>query len=84
MAGQGIPLAQLVDRLRGLDEEALAEVNDFVEFLCQKRKTKNNTLLDFVRERALPSITLEQVRGDLAAIHGSLSDVVTELRQERG
>ncbi len=84
MGGQNVPLERLIDRLRELDEEALAEVGDFVEFVCQKKEKKGKKLLDFLRERALPSITLEQVRTDLAAITGSLSDVVTELRQERG
>jgi hypothetical protein len=83
MAGQNIPLERLVDRLRELDEETLAEIGDFVEFVCQKKK-KEKKLFDFLRARALPSVTLEQVRADLATITGSLSDVVTELRQERG
>jgi len=84
MAGQSISLEQIMDRLRELDEETLVEVNDFVEFVCQKKEKKGKRLLDFLRERTLPSVTLEQVRADLATITGSLSDVVTELRQERG
>lgn len=84
MTGRNVSLERLVDRLRGLDEEALAEVNDFVEFVCHKKGRKKEQLLDFLRARALPSVTLEQVRADLATISGSLSDVVTELRQERG
>lgn len=83
MNGQRVPLEQLIDRLRELDEETLVEVGDFVEFVCQKKK-KGKKLLDFLRARALPSITLEQVRDDLATIIGPLSDVVSELRQERG
>ncbi len=84
MAGRSVPLDRLIDRLRELDEEGLAEVGDFVEFVCQKKEKKGKKLLDFLRERALPSVTLEQVRADLDTISGSLSDVVTELRQERG
>ena len=84
MAGQSISLEQIMDRLRELDEETLVEVNDFVEFVCQKKEKKKKRLLDFLRERALPSVTLEQVRADLTTISGSLSDVVAELRQERG
>ena len=84
MAGQSISLEQIMDRLRELDEETLAEVSDFVEFICRKKEKRGKRLLDFLRERALPSVTLEQVRADPATITGSLSDVVTELRQERG
>jgi len=84
MAGRSVPFDRLIDRLRELDEEGLAEVGDFVEFVCQKKEKKGKKLLDFLRERALPSVTLEQVRADLGTISGSLSDVVTELRQERG
>jgi hypothetical protein len=84
MAGQRVSVEQIMDRLCELDDEALAEVNDFVESVHQKREKRGKRLLDFLRERALPSVTLEQVRTDLATISGSLSDVVTELRQERG
>lgn len=83
MARPSVPLEQIIDRLGELDEEALVEVGDFVEFVCQKKK-KGKRLLDFLRARALPSVTLEQARTDLATLAGSLSDVVTELRQERG
>ena len=84
MVQQSVSLARLIDRIRTLDAEALAEVEDFVEFLFQKKGKPARRLLDMVRERALPSVTLEQVRADLSTITGSLSDVVTQLRQERG
>jgi hypothetical protein len=84
MARQSVALERLIDRLRTLDAETLAEVGDFVEFLFQKKEKPARRLLDMVRERALPSVTLEQVRADLSTIMGSLSDVVTQLRQERG
>jgi hypothetical protein len=84
MARQNVPLDRLVDRLRALDDDALTEVRDFVEFLWQKNKKRGQSLLDVLRERALPSVTLEQVRADLSTITGSLSDVVTQSRQERG
>jgi hypothetical protein len=84
MARQNVPLDRLIDRLRVLDEDVLTEVSDFVEFLWQKKKKRGQRLLDVLRERALQSVTLEQVRADLATITGSLSDVVTQSRQERG
>jgi len=84
MAGSSVALEQLIDRLRDLDEATLSEVSDFVEFIYQKKDKKGVPLLDAVRQRALPSVTLEQVREDLSTIEGSLSDVVTQLRQERG
>jgi hypothetical protein len=37
MARQNIPLDRLIDHLRALDEDALTEVSNFVEFLCQKK-----------------------------------------------
>jgi hypothetical protein len=84
MGQQSVALDRLIDRLRTLDAETLAEVEDFVEFLFQKKGKPARRLLDVLRERALPSVTLEQVREDLSTITGSLSDVVTQLRQERG
>jgi hypothetical protein len=83
MAEPSISLERLMDRLRELDEEALSEISDFVEFVLQ-RKEKKVRLLDAVRQRALPSVTLDQGSEDLSTIRGSLSDVVTQLRQERG
>jgi hypothetical protein len=84
MARQTIPLDVLVNRLGELDEEDRAVVGDFVEFLCQRKRKKGKGLLEYLRERALPSVSLEQVRADLATITGSLSEVVTQMRQERG
>jgi len=49
-----------------------------------QKETEETWYTDVVRQRALPSVTLEQVRDDLATITGSLSDVVSQLRQERG
>jgi hypothetical protein len=84
MARQNVPLDRLIDLLRALDVDALTEVSDFVGFLCQKKAQRGQRLLDVLQERALPSVTLEQVRANLSTITGSLSDVVTQLRQERG
>lgn len=84
MPQHDIALERLIDRIRTLDEEALAALEDFLGFLFQKEEKPTRKLLDFVRKRALPSVTLEQVREDLSTITGSLSDVVTQLRQERG
>jgi hypothetical protein len=84
MGQQSVALDRLIDRLRTLDAETLAEVEDFVEFLFQKKEKPARRLLDVLRERALPSVTLAQVRQDLSTITGSLSDAVTQLRQERG
>jgi hypothetical protein len=84
MAGSSVALERLIDRLRDLDEATLSEISDFVEFIFQQKEKKGSPLLDAVRQRALPSVTLEQVREDLSTIKGSLSDVVTQLQQERG
>lgn len=45
-----------------------------------QRETKEQWFTSVVHQRALPSVTLEQVRDDLATITGSLSDVVLQLR----
>jgi hypothetical protein len=55
-----------------------------VEFISQMKDKKGLRMLDAVRQRARPAVTLEQVRKDLSTIKGSLSEVVTQLRQERG
>jgi hypothetical protein len=84
MTGPSVALERLIERLRSLDEATLSEISDFVDLIFQKKEKKGVPLLDAVRQRALPSVTLEQVREDLSTIRSSLSDVVTQLRQERG
>jgi hypothetical protein len=83
MAGSSVALERLIERLSDPDEATVSEISDFVEFICQKKEKKGVALLDAVRRRALASVTLEQVREDLSTIKGSLSDIVTQLRQER-
>ena len=56
MARRTVPLELLVNRLGELDEEDRAEVIDFVEFLRQKKGKKGKGLLEYLRERALPSV----------------------------
>jgi hypothetical protein len=84
MVRQNIPLKVLINRLGELDEEEKAMVSDFIEFLCQRKEEKNKKLLKYAKERTLPSVPLEQVRADLATITGSLSEVITQMRQGRG
>jgi hypothetical protein len=84
MSQHAVSLDRLIGRLRELDANALVEVENFVEFLFHKKEKRNSTLLNMVQDRALPSVTLEQVREDLSTIQGSLSEVVNQLRQERG
>jgi hypothetical protein len=48
MARQSVSLERLMDRIRALDEETLAEVEDFVEFLFQKKGKAVTTLMDVV------------------------------------
>jgi hypothetical protein len=49
MARHNVSLERLIDRLRVLDAETLAEVEDFVEFLFQKREKSAKRLLDVLR-----------------------------------
>lgn len=48
MARQSVSLERLIDRIRALDEESLAEVEDFVGFLFQKKGKTAITLVDIV------------------------------------
>lgn len=73
MAKHSVSLERLAHRLRALDEDALAEVSDFVEFLCQKQEKKDQGLLGFLQERALPSVTLEQARSSLLTFATTLT-----------
>jgi hypothetical protein len=50
----------------------------------RQREQKDKWFADAVRQRALPSVTLKQIREDLATITGSLSDVISQSRRERG
>jgi len=84
MAGPSVFVERLIGRLRDLDEDTLSEISDLVEFISQMKDNKGLRMLDAVRQRAPPAVTLEQVRKDLSTIKGSLSEVVTQLRQERG
>jgi hypothetical protein len=84
MAGSSVALERLIDRLHDLDEMTLSEISDFVEFVIQKKEKKRLELVDAVRRRALPPVMLERLCEDLSTIKGSLSDVVTQLRQELG
>jgi hypothetical protein len=84
MVGPSVFLERLISRLRDLDEDTLSEISDLVEFISQMKDKKGLRMLDAIRQRAPPAVTLEQVREDLSTIKGSLSGVVTQLRQERG
>jgi hypothetical protein len=84
MAGPSVFVERLISRLHDLDEDTLSEISDLVEFISQMKDKEGLRMLDAVRQRVLPAVILKQVREDLSTIKGSLSEVVTQLRQERG
>jgi len=73
----------ILDKIRQLEPQQIAEVVDFIEFLTEKKK-KTSPLLQFLDEISGPRIGLEEVRERLAKIPGKMSDAVRELRDERG
>jgi hypothetical protein len=73
----------ILEKIRQLEPQQIAEVVDFIEFLTEKKK-KTPPLLQFLDEISGPRIGIEEVRGRLAKIPGKMSDTVRELRDERG
>lgn len=79
----GVTEASIVEKIKGLEAQQIAEVLDFIEFLADKKR-RENPLLRFLNEATGPALRLEEVRARLAKIPGRMSDVVREQRDERG
>lgn len=73
----------ILEKIRGLELQQLAEVMDFIEFLVEK-KGRETPLLSFLNEASGPTLPLEEVRARLAKIRGTMSDFVREERDDRG
>jgi hypothetical protein len=73
----------ILEKIRSLEPQQIAEVVDYIEFLSE-RKQKEPPLVHFLNETLGPRLGLENVRRRLAKIPGKMSETVRELRDERG
>lgn len=73
----------VVEKIKSLEPQQIAEVMDFIEFLAEKRR-HGSSLVRFLSETVGSGVKLEEVRRRLAKIPGRMVDVVRELRDERG
>jgi hypothetical protein len=73
----------ILEKIRRLEPQQIAEVADFIDFLAE-RKLKRSPLVQFLSGTSGPQLGLEEVRRRLAKIPGKMSEAVRELRDERG
>lgn len=73
----------VVEKIKSLEPQQIAEVMDFIEFLAEKRR-QGSSLVRFLSETVGSGVRLEEVRRRLAKIPGRMADVVREQRDERG
>ena len=73
----------LLERIKQLEPQHIAEIVDFIEFLAEKKR-QGVPLVRVLEEKAGPRVGLAEVRRRLAKIVGKMSDTVRELRDERG
>jgi hypothetical protein len=73
----------VLDRLKHLEPQQIAEVIDFIDFLAEKRQ-KVSPLVRLLYITSGPRVGLEEVRKRLAKIPGTMAETVRELRDERG
>lgn len=79
----GFTEQRILEKIRQLEPQQIAEVVDFIEVLTEK-KQKKSPVVQFLNDMTGPGIGLEEVRRRLAKIPGKMSDTVRELRDERG
>ncbi|MBI2877525.1 MAG: hypothetical protein HYY20_11650 [Candidatus Tectomicrobia bacterium] len=73
----------ILEKIKRLGPQQVAEVVDFIEFLAERRH-RESPLVRFLNETSESRVGLEEVRRRLAKIPGKMSDMVRELRDERG
>ena len=73
----------VLDKLRYLEPQQIAEVIDFIDFLAE-RKQQQAPLVQLLYTTSGPRVGLEEVQRRLAKIPGQMSEIVRELRDERG
>lgn len=73
----------ILEKLERLEPQQVAEVVDFIDFLAE-RHPKTSPLVQWLHATAGPRVGLAEVRRRLAKVPGKMSEVVRELRDERG
>ena len=72
VTGRGI-----VEKMKSLEPQQIAEVMDFIEFLVEK-KQKESALGKLLTDSVGSAVRLEDVRKRLAKIPGQMSDIMRE------
>ena len=73
----------ILEKLKRLEPQQVAEVVDFIDFLSE-RSPKASPLVQLLHATVGSRVGLTEVRRRLAKIPGKMSEVVRELRDERG
>jgi hypothetical protein len=73
----------VLDKLKHLEPQQIAEVMDFIDFLAE-RKQQQSPLVQLLHTISGPRVGLEEVQRRFAKIPGKMSETVRELRDERG
>jgi hypothetical protein len=78
-----IPKEEILKKITNLSNEEAVEVVDFIEFIHRRRR-KEGDLLQVLNQAPGPRIGLQALRDRLSKIRGSMSEAVSQLRDERG
>jgi hypothetical protein len=73
----------ILEKLKRLEPQQVVEVVDFIDFLAARRP-KESPLAQLLYATSGSRVGLAEVRKRLAKIPGKMSDIVRELRDERG
>ena len=73
----------ILEKLKCLEPQQIAEVVDFIDFLAARRP-KESSLVQLLHATSGSRVGLKEVRRRLAKIPGKMSEIVRELRDERG
>ncbi len=77
------PKEEILKKITNLSNEEAVEVVDFIEFIHRRRR-KEGDLLQVLNQAPGPRIGLQALRDRLSKIRGSMSEAVSQLRDERG
>ena len=76
-------MKKILKKITNLSNEEAVEVVDFIEFIHRRRR-KEGDLLQVLNQAPGPRIGLQALRDRLSKIRGSMSEAVSQLRDERG
>jgi hypothetical protein len=74
---------EILKKINKLSDEEAVEVVDFIEFI-HRRRAKEGDLLEVLNQVPGSRIGLLALRDRLSKIRGRMSEVVCQLRDERG